>query len=340
MKWDKLHQVFDKITKQTSITQLNTLGLKFCRQLISVYEYRIYINQLTHTGEELELAFINGPAEISDNETQIVKDIAAGRKAIAYHFEEAGIQYMMVHNDGACVALLAFKPGIETSDISRLNIIKTLIAIWTNQISVLSFYQRDSLTGLCTPNIFTDAVNGNTFYSEQSLQNDKVIKFKNDRRDDLHLPSSHAVALIDIDNFKIVNERFGHTIGDEVLIKLARLMEVSFRETDLICRYNGEQFSVLIRYVSKRGAEEILERFRHRVAESHFPRIESVTISIGYTMTLSGILTSELIERANRSLIYAKESGKNCSISFDTVAKLLGDSFGNSELEVGEIELF
>lgn len=340
MKWDKLHQVFDKMTKQTSITQLNTLGLKFCRQLISIYEYRIYINQLMHSGEELDLAFINGKAEISDNETQIVQDIAAGRKTLAYHFEEAGMQYMSVNHEGACFALFAFKPAMEISDVSRLNIIKTIITIWTNQLGVLYFYQRDSLTGLFTPNIFTDAVNGKTFYSDQSLQDDSLIKHENDRRDELHLPSSHAVVLIDIDNFKVVNERFGHTIGDEVLIKLARLMEISFRESDLICRYSGEQFAVLIRYVSKRGAEEILERFRHRVAESNFPRIESITISIGYTMTLPGILTSELVERANRSLVYAKESGKNCTVSFDTVAKLLGDSFGNSELEVGEIELF
>ncbi|MCU4675771.1 GGDEF domain-containing protein [Catenovulum sp. 2E275] len=340
MKWEKLHQAFDKMTKQTSITQLNTLGLKFCRQIISMYEYRIYINQLMHNGDELDLAFINGKSDISDNESRIVKEMALGRKSIPSHFEEQGVQYFCVLNEGSCFALFAFKVGLENADISRINIFNTLITIWTNQLSVLYFYQRDNLTGLFTPSIFSDAVNGNTFYSDQSLEDDSIIKVEQDRRDDLHLPSSHAVVLIDIDDFKRVNERFGHSIGDEVLIKLARLMEISFRESDLICRFNGEQFAVLIRYVSKRSAEDILERFRLRVSESNFPRIETITVSIGYTMTLPGILTSELIDRATRSLNHAKESGKNCIISFDTVAKIHGDGFGNSMLEVGEIELF
>ncbi len=340
MNWDSLHNAFDKLTKQTSITKLNTLGLKICRQIIASYEYRIYINQLMHSGDDLDLAFINGKAEITEGETRIVKDLALGRRSIPCHFEDQGIQYFCVLHDGLCFAVLAFKPGLDKEDLSRINILKTLMTIWSNQLSILYFYQRDSLTGLFTPSIFSDAVNGNTFYSAQSLEGDSLIQVETDRRDDLHLPSSHAVVLIDLDDFKVVNERFGHSIGDEVLIKLARLMEISFRESDLICRYTGGQFAVLVRYVSKRSAEDILERFRNRVHESHFPRIESVTVSIGYTMTLPGVLTSELLDRATRSLKHAKESGKNCIVSFDTVAKLQGDGFGYSNLEVGEIELF
>ncbi|KMT65116.1 GGDEF domain-containing protein [Catenovulum maritimum] len=340
MNWENIHQILEKMTSQTSVASLNAVGLNYCQKMLSQYDYRIYLNHHMHGCDELDIAYVNGSAKPEQSEIKIVKELSSGRSLMPYCFEEQGYQYICVLNDGYTLALFVFKTGVEANDVSRVGVLKTLVTIWSNQLKVLYFYQRDALTGLFNPNIFIDAISGNSFYSDSVLGDDNNLKPALERRDNMEAPSSHGVALIDIDDFKLVNNRFGHTIGDEVLIKLSKLLELSFRESDLICRYSGEEFAVLLRYVSKRTVEDVLERLRTRVEETHFPRIESITVSIGFTMTVPGILSSELIERATKAMRHGKETGKNKVISYDTMVKATGDSFGASRLEIGEIELF
>eukprot|EP00487_Bulimina_marginata_P012958 TRINITY_DN9606_c0_g1_i1.p1 TRINITY_DN9606_c0_g1~~TRINITY_DN9606_c0_g1_i1.p1 ORF type:complete len:125 (+),score=53.87 TRINITY_DN9606_c0_g1_i1:132-506(+) len=104
------------------------------------------------------------------------------------------------------------------------------MAAWSNQLSTLYFYQRDGLTGLLNRNVLLDAISGGAFDSStfDSLETAK----SQERRESMQLPESNSVALIDIDNFKKVNDTWGHSIGDEVLIKLAEIMENSFRDCD------------------------------------------------------------------------------------------------------------
>lgn len=118
-----------------------------------------------------------------------------------------------------------------------------------------------------------------------------------------------GLIMLDIDNFKQINDRYGHTKGDEVLKELAKTLKESLRKYDLISRYGGEEFAVFI-------FDEEFEKIK-KVAENIRKKIESIDISPKFTISL-GVAYSKksydyakLVENADRALYRAKNMGKN-----------------------------
>ena len=133
------------------------------------------------------------------------------------------------------------------------------------------------------------------------------------------------LAILDIDFFKDVNDTFGHIYGDEVLILFARIMEQTFRHTDFIFRYGGEEFLVIVNRVNRKGAEEALQRFRLAVEEYPFS-FGSITVSIGYTLINPSINQSKLLEFADSALYQAKSKGRNLVIYNEDDTNDLGNA--------------
>jgi diguanylate cyclase len=124
-----------------------------------------------------------------------------------------------------------------------------------------------------------------------------------------------CVALIDLDHFKRVNDVYGHQIGDEVLAGVARAAQGALRENDVICRWGGEEFLVLLR--DNNPAQEGLQamaRLRRQVTElrpaSTAPDL-SVTFSAGLAVSQPGEAIVQMLERADRALYAAKSGGRN-----------------------------
>lgn len=336
MNWNNIHQILVKMSSQTAIPQLNSYGLEGLRQLLSGSSYRIYINHSLKGDESLSVAYVHSQQPLTDEESDLADKL--GRSSWGYDnvYETNDFLHYIVSSQNYCVALISIKKDQHLLSGQMQQVVRTLVSVWSRLLNTLYFYQRDGLTGLLNRNILLDTINGSAFNSS-IFDEDVGSRPAIDRRENINLHESHALAMIDIDDFKKVNDTWGHSIGDEALIKLAQLMEVTFRECDVICRYGGEEFAVYLRYVSKAKAEEILERFRKRVEESVFPKVERVTVSIGYTITFPGILASELIERADSALYYAKSHGKNRVIAAEDHQHL----WGNTEtFDIGEIELF
>ncbi|MBF0421557.1 MAG: GGDEF domain-containing protein [Magnetococcales bacterium] len=130
-----------------------------------------------------------------------------------------------------------------------------------------------------------------------------------------------CLAVFDIDHFKRVNDTFGHAIGDEVLILFARQMERMFRVADILYRFGGEEFLVLLLDVDLDKAWAALERFRESIASHHFPQVQKVTVSIGFVMVNDRDFPSDLIEKADRALYYSKENGRNQINCFDELVR-------------------
>ncbi|MBF0455794.1 MAG: GGDEF domain-containing protein [Magnetococcales bacterium] len=126
-----------------------------------------------------------------------------------------------------------------------------------------------------------------------------------------------CLAIFDIDHFKRVNDVFGHSIGDEVLILFARLMERIFRHGDKLYRFGGEEFLAILVEVDQEKALQALERFRSALEEYSFPQVNQVTVSIGSIMVNQDDFPSVLIEKADKALYYAKENGRNQVRSYD-----------------------
>jgi diguanylate cyclase (GGDEF)-like protein/PAS domain S-box-containing protein len=121
-----------------------------------------------------------------------------------------------------------------------------------------------------------------------------------------------CVAIGDIDHFKVINDTFGHPIGDAVLRNLAEFMRISLRTTDYVARWGGEEFTILLPETRLDVAERLLNRLRTDIASHAIPEIgRTVTLSFGVTACTKFDDADELLERADRALYTAKQIGRN-----------------------------
>lgn len=126
---------------------------------------------------------------------------------------------------------------------------------------------------------------------------------------------SLVMLMIDIDYFKFVNDHHGHAIGDQILILLSDELQKNLRETDILCRYGGEEFAVLLPETNLQTAKNIAERLRIKVADKTFQfpgMVLNITISIGISWMPGKIASIELLlNRADEAMYQAKRSGRN-----------------------------
>jgi diguanylate cyclase (GGDEF)-like protein/PAS domain S-box-containing protein len=154
----------------------------------------------------------------------------------------------------------------------------------------------DKLTGI-----------GNRRYAEIMLE-EKVNEFKDHGW-------QFGIIFSDIDNFKSINDTYGHDIGDRVLKMVSKTISVNLRATDLVCRWGGEEFLTMVANTSRDQVNEMAERIRMLVEGSAFAlekgRI-SVTISSGITMAREKDTSLSIVKRADSLMYDSKAAGKNC----------------------------
>jgi len=134
-------------------------------------------------------------------------------------------------------------------------------------------------------------------------------------------PSDFSLAILDIDFFKKVNDTYGHQYGDYVLKTVANLMKQSFRKTDLLYRYGGEELVMIMPETNVEGALIPVQRLRRMIEEYNFEYNgvkAKVTASIGLTMNYQSLTSStEILKSADEALYKAKESGRNRVVIYE-----------------------
>lgn len=124
--------------------------------------------------------------------------------------------------------------------------------------------------------------------------------------------SPASLIMFDLDRFKSVNDRFGHTIGDDVLRGISRRLAPVLRELDVFARWGGEEFVILLPETGIDYAVEVAERLREEVQGETFPVVGQVTISLGVTdFRYNDTEPRDVLCRADRALYRAKEQGRN-----------------------------
>ncbi len=128
-----------------------------------------------------------------------------------------------------------------------------------------------------------------------------------------------AVILIDLDEFKPINDTHGHAAGDEVLIGVAKRISSGIRNKDVACRYGGDEFAVIIKASEEKEALHVAERLHeaisctpHRINDEDF----YITVSMGGAYVRPGETIDQLIERADAALYSVKEDGRH-GLEFD-----------------------
>lgn len=133
-----------------------------------------------------------------------------------------------------------------------------------------------------------------------------------------------SIIMVDIDNFKYINDHYGHQVGDDVIISVANLLVESCRGTDIICRYGGEEYMLILPDTALDEAAQLAERIRMKTEATEFANGIRVTVSGGIS-EYDGESTKELIYRADQQLYKAKYNGKNRFSAADEGDNFLGN---------------
>jgi diguanylate cyclase (GGDEF)-like protein len=213
-----------------------------------------------------------------------------------------------------------------------LKVIEGILSVYRNYQSLLDYSERDSLTGLLNRKTFDEKFARLLMTAPQS-ENRSLPLDHGDRRHPVN-SREQWLAVIDIDHFKKVNDRFGHLYGDEVLILVANLLRSSFRAQDRVFRFGGEEFVVLLRTCTLDDAHRIFERFRSNIEQHDFPQVGRVTVSIGFA-SITNETPVVILGHADQALYHAKANGRNQVCHYDELlAKGLlqsGESHGAAE---------
>jgi diguanylate cyclase (GGDEF)-like protein len=122
-----------------------------------------------------------------------------------------------------------------------------------------------------------------------------------------------SLIMLDIDFFKKINDTYGHNTGDEVLKKLAKTLKTSLRDIDIICRWGGEEFLILLPTVNLKKAYKIAQKLKESIKNMQIKQLDkNITASFGVSQVKEGDTMESAIERADKALYLAKNNGRDC----------------------------
>ena len=234
--------------------------------------------------------------------------------------------------------------SIEDSELVTLEnqrLVHSFLRIYTNYLELIEQTKRDRLTGLLNRETLDSEISRILIKNNQSDSPivPPVSKYENDARV-FKGEQRFWLGVLDIDHFKMVNDTYGHVYGDEILILVARLMEESVRDYDLLFRYGGEEFVILLKAYDTNDALAAFERIRKSIANHQYAKIESLTVSIGMVQVVHQPGASDVIAQADEALYYAKNNGRNrVDIYEELRAKGLVED-PNANVEDGDINFF
>ncbi|OIQ48256.1 MAG: hypothetical protein BM565_02460 [Gammaproteobacteria bacterium MedPE] len=151
---------------------------------------------------------------------------------------------------------------------------------------------RDHLTGL-----------GNRSYFDETLSCMKATAQRENR--------PFSLLILDLDNFKQVNDQHGHTEGDRVLKQFSKILREALRSNDYVFRFGGDEFVLLLAHSDSLNPSLVAQRIIDMVCQDKLMVRHQVTTSIGFTNWKSGDSSAAIIERADKALYHAKDHGKN-----------------------------
>ncbi len=276
------------LENQDRIKLVRAVSIGNALQLISENEFDlIFLDYILPDGDALSFLRI---LERKGIDTPVVVITGQGDEMIASQLIQAGVYDYLPKNRVSDVAIArAISNTMEKVRLQR--------EIRESHVQMAVMSTKDELTDLYNRRYFMDAL-------------ERAVSGAKRNKNDL------VLCMMDLDHFKEVNDTYGHIAGDMVLTEIGKQLKDCFRESDLSCRYGGEELATILPNTHSVNAVKVCERLRQTVADhafSHEGKQFSVTLSIGIA-PLSNVTSgqpSELVSLADKALYQAKNSGRN-----------------------------
>jgi len=217
-------------------------------------------------------------------------------------FQADGFQFLVVPHKKrssmfavSIIALPENKPAQE-SQIRLIQIFGHQLAVVLENTKLHTDSTQDALTKVYNAKFFHNRISSEFIIAEST-------------------ESPLSLLFLDVDHFKKINDTYGHTFGDLVLSEVAKVMKNTCRPSDLVCRYGGEEFAILLIDTNENGALIVAEKIRAAI-EAHIPDPTEPQIKVSISIGVASFPTSahtkeELIEHADKALYIAKRAGRN-----------------------------
>jgi diguanylate cyclase (GGDEF)-like protein len=240
---------------------------------------------------------------LSESKTLIENDIKVVADYVGIYMETGSRMCIPLISFGQTLGVLVLdssqKGSFSVSDIESLESVADICATaiqnahYVERVKQLAYL--DGLTGIFNRRFFELRI-------EEEVE--RARRFD----------AGMAVIMVDIDQFKRLNDEFGHLLGDEVLRQVSSIFSQQLRKIDVVCRYGGEEFAILLSQTNQQHAMGVAEKLRRLIESWQFPGVpRPVTISAGVaTCPDHGATRDQLVKAADAGLYAAKQSGRNC----------------------------
>jgi diguanylate cyclase (GGDEF)-like protein len=214
-----------------------------------------------------------------------------------------GVPLTLGNDKLGVLCLQAEKPNAYNSDQIRL--VETIAHQASVSISNAQMFEK--IQGMAILDTLTGVYNRRYFYEYAENEISRSQRYDNQM----------SLIMLDIDHFKLVNDRFGHLVGDQTLKMIVDTCQSVLRKSDVMCRFGGEEFIVLLPETNQEDAVIAAERICKTISEQSLPTNSDlgpvvVTVSIGVTQLKTKTETlQDLIDEADHALYHAKETGRN-----------------------------
>jgi len=298
---------FGKIIDQKDKTQAEKTKLeREAMQIFTLYEMTKEITRHSDEQEAFNIFLKKLKENVGLEDCQLVQEISEGFKGGVL---PSAYAVFVLKSKEKKLGVLLYK-GLDPKDKEKFAILAHQFALALRRLKLLKSVETlaitDGLTGVYTRRYFMERF-------------DEEIKRSSLRK------ISFSLLMIDADHFKMINDQHGHLTGDAVLKEIAKIIQENVREIDIVGRFGGEEFCVVLPDTDMEGARMVAERIRKSAQKRSIKAYDStlrVTLSIGLAMYPSdGKLLEELMDKADWSLYRAKSQGRNNVVVFGLYQK-------------------
>ncbi len=292
-QYEKIRNEYDRLSQESGELTANNISLKnelegivalyditkeICKSLDETRVFELFKGQIDRYVKVRDCKFLDKDADLAAYSDYII---------VPLEIDKANAGYLVAG-------------GVEESQKDKFNILAQQFVLGIKRAILYHRVQElaitDSLTGALSRRHWLERFN-------QELERSKKFKYQ------------FSFLMVDIDHFKTFNDRYGHLVGDAILRGISERIKENIRQVDLIGRYGGEEFSVILTETDKEGALLAAERIR-RAVEARYINIydESLKISVSIGIAVfpgDAVRPETLIEKADRALYQAKQTGRN-----------------------------
>ena len=299
--------VFGKIIEQKDKALAEKTKLeREAMQIFTLYDMTKEITRHSNEQEAFEIFRKKLKENVIIEDCQFAQDTEEGHKEGVFPGEYS---VFILKSKEKKLGVLMYK-GLEPKDNEKFAILAHQFALALRRLKLYKDIETlaitDGLTGVYTRRYFIERF-------EEEIQRSALRK------------STLAFLMIDADYFKKINDQHGHLTGDQALKEISNIVQESVREIDIVGRFGGEEFCVVLPDTDMEGARVVAERIRKSAEKRLIKAYDNnlhVTVSIGVAMYPSdGKLLEELMDKADWALYRAKSQGRNCVVAFGLYQK-------------------